>query len=95
MNEIRWGKYVFVLILTLCVIAIAILISNYLFREKLSEVQSVESRIQLNLLASEVRFELLKQSPCTDDALPVLSAELNTLAERINALGASPFSSDW
>src|SRR3989344_3586708 len=88
MNDIRWGKYIFVLILTLGVVAVAILTSNYLYRERLAEVESVESRIQLNLLASEVQFELLKQLPCTEESLPVLSEELNTLAGRISFLEA-------
>lgn len=83
MNEIRWSKYIFVLILTVGVIAIAVVTSNYLYRERLAEVDSVESRIQLNLLASEVQFELLKQLPCTEESLPVLSEELNNLAERV------------
>ena len=45
MNDIRWGKYIFVLILTLGVVAIAILTSNYLYRERLAEIESAESRI--------------------------------------------------
>lgn len=86
MHEIRWGKYIFVLVLTLGILGIALLLSNFFYEARLQEIQSVEDRITLNLLASEVQFDLLKQLPCTDEAYPVLSRELNTLAERISFL---------
>ena len=86
MHEIRWGKYIFVLVLTLGILAIAFLASNFFYQAKLKEIQSVEDRITLNLLASEVQFDLLKQLPCTAGALPVVSEDLNTLAERISFL---------
>lgn len=79
-----WRKYGLVFLISAAIFTLALLASDRLYRARLSEVESIERRITLNLLSSEVQFALLSGSAsCTTGASPILAGEMNSLASRL------------
>lgn len=89
MSEFHWGKYIFVFLITVSVFGTAIAVNNFFYERRLSAVDSIERRITLNLLSSEVQFELLSEASCAASSLPVLADEINTLASQLEFLEGS------
>jgi hypothetical protein len=79
-----WRKYGLVFLISAAIFAVALALSDRLYRARLSEVESIERRITLNLLSSEVQFALLADSSsCATETSPILAGELNSLASRL------------
>lgn len=94
MRELRWGKYIFVLLITAAVFGAAFVVSNFFYERRLREAESIERRIALNLLSSEVQFELLAEAPCSAGSSPLLTEEINTLASQLEFLEGSRGAND-
>ena len=94
MREFHWGKYIFVFLITVSVFGTAIAVNNFFYARRLNEVDSVERRITLNLLSSEVQFELLSEASCAASSSPILTDEINTLAAQLEFLEGSRGRSD-
>jgi len=86
MLEVRWGKYVLVLLITASLFAFAFLLSDLFYGRRVREIELIERRISLSLLSSEVQFDLLLEAPCTRSNSPVLADEINALAARLEYL---------
>jgi hypothetical protein len=59
-------------------------LSNYFSTKKIDDLRSVQDKIYVDLMASEVQFSLLQESSCKDVSTTVLSSELNSLADKIS-----------
>lgn len=94
MREFHWGKYIFVFLITVSLFGTAIAINNFFYGRRLSAVDSMERRIALNLLSSEVQFELLSEASCAASSSPILTDEINTLASQLEFLEGSRGRSD-
>ncbi|MEN9582322.1 MAG: hypothetical protein RL641_276 [Candidatus Parcubacteria bacterium] len=79
-----WKKYLIVFIITLGVFATALYISNSLNSKKFTELKSIEDKLSVDILSSEVQFSLLEELSCKDVTTSVLSDELSTLADKIS-----------
>jgi hypothetical protein len=78
-----WKKYLFVFLITLGIFATALYISNTLNNKKISELKSIEDKLSVDILSSEVQFSLLEELSCKEVTTSVLSDELSTLADKI------------
>lgn len=94
MREFHWGKYIFVFLITVSVFGTAIAVNNFFYERRLSAVDSIERRITLNLLSSEVQFELLSEASCETSSSPILTDEINTLASQLEFLEGSQGKND-
>ena len=69
------------------------MVSNYFDVKRLNEIKSIDDSISLDILSSEIQFDLLKQTPCEYLGDSSLSQELDSLGSRLsyleNARGAS------
>lgn len=79
-----WKKYLIVFLITLGVFGTALYISNSLNNKKLSELKSIEDKLSVDILSSEVQFSLLEELSCKDVSTSVLTSELSTLADKIS-----------
>jgi hypothetical protein len=79
-----WKKYVIVLFITSAIFISGLWVSNYFNNKKIDQLKSIESSISLDLLSSEIQFNLLQEVSCKDISNTVLSSELNTLADKIS-----------
>ena len=86
MKEFHWGKYILVFLITASIFGTALVASNFFYERRLQEIDTLERRMTLNLLSSEVQFELLAVEPCSASTSPVLADEINTLASRLEFL---------
>lgn len=84
MHSLDLKKYIYVLIITSLIFFTAIYLANYFNNKKLSEVKSIEDKIAIDILSSETQYALLQESSCKDLGTPVLSQELNGLAEKLS-----------
>jgi hypothetical protein len=83
MTDIR--KYLLALLLTLTIFGAAFYIANELDARRLAEIRSIQNTLAIDLLSSETQFDLLGQLDCkTITEQPILSEELNDLAERLS-----------
>lgn len=78
-----WKKYLIVFIITLGVFLTALYVSNSLNGRKLTELRSIEDKLSIDILSSEVQYSLLEELQCKDVSASVLSDELTTLADKI------------
>lgn len=80
-----WQKYVLAFIITATIFAVAFYIAAIIDNRRIADIREIQEAIAIDLLSSETQFELLGSLDC--DLLgehPVLSEELNSLAERLS-----------
>lgn len=84
-TKIDTKKYVLAFVITALVFLGALAVSNSFSKKRLAEIQTIESNISLDILASETQFALLKESSCkTVDHRTAFSEELNNLAQKLS-----------
>jgi hypothetical protein len=79
-----WKKYIIVLFITSTIFISGLWLSNYLSNKKIDQLKSIENKISLDLMSSEIQFSLLQEQSCKDVSGTVLSSELNSLADKIS-----------
>src|SRR3989344_6376947 len=79
-----YRKYILVFIITTTIFVIAFSISNYSNQKRVENIESIEDKIALDLLSSEVQFNLFKEFSCKGANIPILSGELNSIAEKLS-----------
>jgi hypothetical protein len=78
-----WKKYFIVFMITVALFGTALYISNTLNSKKIDQLKSIQDKISVDILSSEVQFSLLEELSCKDVSNSVLSTELSTLADKI------------
>ena len=81
-----YRKYVWAFLITLVVFLSVTLVSNYFDAQRVNEVRSIDDSISLDILSSEIQFDLLKQTPCESLGDSSLSQELDSLGSRLSYL---------
>lgn len=79
-----WKKYIYTFVITAVVFATAILASNFFSQKKMNEIKNIESRIAVDILASETQFALLEELSCRDIGNTFLSKELAELGQKLS-----------
>jgi len=82
-NKIDWKKYVIVLLITMCLFATAIYLSNYFGNQKLNQLKTIQDQISIDVLSSETQFSLLSELSCSNISDSVLSDELSNLGNKL------------
>ncbi len=78
-------KYVLAFFITAAIFGTAFYAAARLNDARLEELRATEDRISIDLLSNETQYDLLGQLSCSDIARnPVLSVELNSLANRLS-----------
>ncbi|MEK7200963.1 MAG: hypothetical protein AAB672_02445 [Patescibacteria group bacterium] len=79
-----WKKYAYTFVITAVIFITAILASNYFSQKKMDEIKNIESRIAVDILASETQFSLLSELSCKEISSGLLSKELATLGDKLS-----------
>src|SRR6185312_13659721 len=80
-----WQKYFVAFVITAAIFGTAFYIASRLDRARVADIQSTEQSIAIDILSTETQFDLLGNLDCTAiRERPVLSDELNSLAERLS-----------
>lgn len=87
--EITWKKYAYTLLITIAIFATAIYISNYFSQRKINEIKDIESRIAIDISASETQYSLLSELSCRDITGSLLSKELSNLGDKLSYMEQS------
>jgi hypothetical protein len=82
--EVNWKKYTYTFLITAIIFLTAIYISNYFNQKKINEIKDIESRISVDILASETQFSLLSELSCREISSNLLSKELATLGDKLS-----------
>lgn len=80
----EWRKYIYAFVITLLIFSTALFLSNYFGQKKMNELKNIESRIAVDILASETQFSLLSELSCRDISSSLLSKELATLGDKLS-----------
>lgn len=78
-----WKKYAYTFLITAVIFATAIYVSNYFSQKKMNEIKDIESRIAVDILASETQFSLLSELSCKEISSGLLSRELAVLGDKL------------
>lgn len=79
-----WKKYIYTFLITAAIFGTAIFLSNFFNQKKLNEIKDIESRIAVDILASETQFSLLEELSCRDIGKTFLSKELAELGDKLS-----------
>ncbi|MFA6270132.1 MAG: hypothetical protein WC657_02900 [Candidatus Paceibacterota bacterium] len=82
--EINTKKYTYAFLITAVIFTTAIFISNYFSQQKMNEIKNIESRIAVDILASETQFSLISELSCKEISSSVLSKELSSLGDKLS-----------
>lgn len=78
-------KYIFAFLITAAIFATALFISNYLSAKRLAEIQDIQNRLSLDILASETQSALLQETSCKNIAKnTAFSRELGDLSDKLS-----------
>jgi len=80
----EWKKYAYTFLITALIFVTAIMLSNFFSQKKLNEIQNIESRIAVDILASETQFSLLSELSCKEITGDLLSQELAELGDKLS-----------
>ena len=86
-RNLDWGKYIIVFFITVLLFLSTFYLSNYFNSRKINQIKDAQDKISIDILSSETRFALLKQSSCEDikdDS--ILSDELSSVGSRLEFL---------
>ncbi len=89
-----WKKYAYSFLITAVIFTTAIFASNYFSQKRMNEIKNIESRIAVDILASETQFSLLSELSCRDITSSFLSKELATLGDKLSYTEESRGSDD-
>lgn len=89
-----WRKYAYTFIITALIFTTAIIASNYFSQKRMNEIKNIESRIAVDILASETQFSLLSELSCREITSSFLSKELATLGDKLSYTEESRGSDD-
>ncbi|MBN2094312.1 MAG: hypothetical protein JW740_03035 [Candidatus Zambryskibacteria bacterium] len=81
---IEWKKYTYTFLITAVIFITAIFASNYFTQKRINEIKNIESRISVDILASETQFSLLSELSCKDIGNSFLSQELAELGDKLS-----------
>lgn len=90
----EWKKYTYTFIITAVIFVTAIFLSNYFSQKKINEIKNIESRIAVDILASETQFSLLSELSCKDISSEFLSKELASLGDKLSYMEQNRDSDD-
>lgn len=76
-------KYLVAFLITAVIFGTAVFVSSALNSKKLEDVRSIENRVALDILSSEVQYALLEETSCRDIGPGFLSKELGPLGEKL------------
>lgn|SRR3989344_4981492 len=83
-SKVDWKKLILVFLITSLIFVTVIYFSNYLSNKKIVQLKDTQDKIAIDILSSETRFALLKQSSCRDfEGDSLLSDELGELGRRL------------
>ncbi|MBI2121227.1 MAG: thioredoxin family protein [Candidatus Wildermuthbacteria bacterium] len=83
MEQLGLKKYALVFVITSIIFGVAFLLSNFVYQKRVEEMKSLTNQISLNILSSEVQYNLLAETSCEQENDSLLSGELDTMSERI------------
>jgi len=78
-------KYIYAFLITALIFGTALYISNYVSKQKLAEIQTIENRLSLDILSSETQYSLLEETSCKNVTNTSLSQELGDLADKVSS----------
>jgi hypothetical protein len=80
-----WRKYLLAFVITGAIFGTAFYITSRFDSQRIADIRATQEAISIDLLSSETQFELLGNLDCgTIAEHPVLTAEINDLAERLS-----------
>jgi hypothetical protein len=77
-------KYVAAFILTSAIFLTAFYLSEFFGEKKAEHLKEIEKKISLDILSSEIQYDLLKEASCENLGNNILSQEINELAQKIS-----------
>ncbi len=81
----RFTRYILAFAITGAIFATAFYLATYLDNRRVADIQTTADNLSIDLLSSQTQFELLGSLSCSAlGERPVLSEELNSLAERLS-----------
>lgn len=78
-------KYIYAFLITALIFGTALVVSNYVSKKKLAEIQTIENRLSLDILSSETQYSLLEETSCKNVSSTSLSQELGDLSDKVSA----------
>ncbi len=85
MKKIDSRKYILVFLLTCGIFIVAFSLSNLLNDRKIADIKNTEDKISIDILSSETQFNILQQSSCSVVSGSIISDQLTSLANEIQA----------
>jgi hypothetical protein len=80
-----WQKYILAFVITAAIFGTAFYIAARLDARRVADIRSTQDAISVDILSSEVQFDLLGSFDCSSlSEVPVLSEELNDLASKLS-----------
>lgn len=81
----HWERYILAFIITATIFVTAFFVTSRLNSARIADIRATQEQISIDLLSSELQFELLGSLDCEAIAQnPILSEELNSLSERLS-----------
>ncbi|HXK35185.1 MAG TPA: hypothetical protein VJ103_01625 [Candidatus Paceibacterota bacterium] len=80
---IDWKKYLIVFIITAFIFGLAFYLSNRLSTRKIGELETLQTDISIDILSSEIEFDLLAEKSCDSLGKSVLTEKLGELGQKV------------
>ena len=83
-QKFDWKSYILAFVITIGIFVTILLISHYVSSQKLASIRDTQDSIAIDIMSSETEFSLLSELSCKNIGTSALSAELNSMADKIS-----------
>ncbi|MEI6304885.1 MAG: hypothetical protein WCP09_02590 [Candidatus Taylorbacteria bacterium] len=84
MHIFDWKRYIITFIFTAAIVVTALLISSWINSQRVDELRNIQDSISVNLLSSDVQFNLLRDASCSDLFNSSIGQELGSLSDKLS-----------
>ena len=82
--KINWRKYLVSFIFTAAIVVTALLISSSINNSRIDELRNIQDSISINLLSSDMQFNLLRDAACDDLFNSAIGEEMGNLSDKLS-----------
>lgn len=79
-----WKKYAITFVITTAIFGTALSLSSWLNNKRVDEVRSIQDSLSINLLSSDMQFNLLRDANCEDLFNSAIGQEMGDLGDRLS-----------
>ncbi len=88
-KKFKFSRYIAVLFFTLLIFGSGFLLSDYITKKRIAQLNDLQQNLRTDILSVETQFSILSQAPCSNLNESTLTNELYNISQKLTSVGTS------